>query len=138
MAQTPEAKLKKKIKKLLDAHGVYHFSPIGGPYSSRGVPDIICCADGKFIAIEVKAPGRLYNVTRLQAHNIEQIRKAGGIALVTDSIDHMEVYLRFHGVIKGNVGKANADVAGKANSSRRKRSHSSPGGRRSPGIHEVD
>jgi hypothetical protein len=39
---TPEAKVKNKVKKILDEYGVYHFSPQTGGYGRSGVPDIIC------------------------------------------------------------------------------------------------
>ena len=45
-----------------------------------GVPDILVCYQGRFIAIECKAgKGR---VTALQQSNLESIEKAGGVALV--------------------------------------------------------
>lgn len=44
------------------------------------MPDIIACFKGRFIAIECKAgKGKL---TELQKYNIEQIKSAGGLAIV--------------------------------------------------------
>ena len=43
----------------------------GGMYGSAGVPDVICCLDGRFFAFEVKTPeGRL---TKLQENTIHKI-----------------------------------------------------------------
>ena len=42
MADTPEARVKKKVKKLLDEMDVYHFSPYQAGMGSAGVLDIIC------------------------------------------------------------------------------------------------
>ena len=42
---TPEAKVKKKVYKLLKDNGAYYFSPIMGGYGKAGVPDIIACTD---------------------------------------------------------------------------------------------
>jgi Holliday junction resolvase len=86
MAQTPEAKVKAKIKKWLNGQGIYHFSPIGSAFGTHGVPDIICCAGGKFVAIEVKAPGKLGTLTENQKRHIEEIRDAGGVAVVADDL----------------------------------------------------
>jgi len=57
-----------------------------GRYASAGVPDIIGCYRGRFIALEVKRPGR--KPTPLQAATIAAIRKEGqGIAEVVTSVD---------------------------------------------------
>lgn len=79
---TPEVKVKNKVKKFLDSLGCYHFSPLSGGYGRSGVPDIIACFKGRFIAIECKAgKGKL---TELQKYNIEQIKSAGGLAIVVN------------------------------------------------------
>ena len=79
---TPEAKVKKKVKQILDKHGAYYFMPIGGPYAVQGVPDIICCIKGRFVGIECKANGN--KPTALQEREITKIREAWGVALVID------------------------------------------------------
>ena len=77
---TPEAKVKAKVKKILDGINAYHFSPMTGGYGRSGVPDIIVCYKGKFLAIECKAgKGTL---TELQKYNIEQIKANQGLAIV--------------------------------------------------------
>jgi Holliday junction resolvase len=80
MAMTAEAKVKAKIVKQLKALGAYYFAPIGGPYAKSGVPDIIICFRGKFIAIECKAGNN--KCTTLQRMNLDAIKEAGGIAVV--------------------------------------------------------
>jgi pantoate kinase len=80
MARTPEALVKKKIRAILDAEGIYYAMPIGTGYGNSGVPDFLCCVDGFFLAIEAKAgKGK---TTALQDAHIEKIRKAGGGACV--------------------------------------------------------
>ena len=80
MATTPEAKVKAKIKAILKAHNVYYAMPIGTGYGNSGVPDFLCCVNGKFLAIEAKAgKGK---VTALQHKNLREIQDAGGITLV--------------------------------------------------------
>lgn len=79
---TPEAAVKKKIKDILKELQCYSFSPIGGAYSSRGIPDIIGCLHGIFFGIEAKAgKGK---TTALQDRELQRIREAGGIALVVN------------------------------------------------------
>lgn len=82
MALTPEGKVKAKVVKILREEGVYYFFPATHGYGRSGVPDIICCVAGKFVAIECKAGGN--KPTALQVREIETIRQAGGVAVVTD------------------------------------------------------
>lgn len=79
---TPEAKVKKRIKDILQELQCYNFSPIGGAYSSRGVPDIVGCLNGVFFGIEAKAGKG--ETTALQDRELQRIRDAGGIALVVN------------------------------------------------------
>jgi Holliday junction resolvase len=80
MASTPEALVKKKIRKILDAEGVYYAMPIGTGYGNSGVPDFLCCVAGRFVAIEAKAGKG--TTTALQDDNIRRIRDAKGAAIV--------------------------------------------------------
>ena len=82
MAQTPEAKVKAKIKALFKNYSVYYAMPIGTGYGNSGVPDFLCCAGGHFLAIEAKANGG--KPTALQLKNINQINDCGGTAIVVD------------------------------------------------------
>lgn len=77
---TPESRVKDKIKKILKELDVYFFMPIGGMYSKIGVPDIICCYKGCFIAIECKAGNN--KPTALQERELRLIQEAGGYSLV--------------------------------------------------------
>lgn len=77
---TPERKVKAKVTKTLSGMKAYHCTPVTGGFGSSGVPDILVCYRGKFIAIECKAgKGKL---TALQQHNINAIQIAGGLTLV--------------------------------------------------------
>lgn len=91
---TPEAAVKKKIKDILKELQCYSFSPIGGAYSSRGVPDIIGCLHGIFFGIEAKAgKGK---TTALQDRELQRIRDAGGIGMVVneENIDSLKIALQ--------------------------------------------
>lgn len=82
MAATPEKKVKDKVVSILKDEGVYYFFPATHGYGRSGVPDIICCANGRFLAIECKAGTN--KPTALQVREIETIRTAGGIAVVAN------------------------------------------------------
>jgi len=82
MALTPEAKVKKKVKEILDQMGVYHFSPMQNGMGRAGIPDIIGCLEGQFLGIECKA-GR-GTTTALQERELTRIQNAGGYALVVN------------------------------------------------------
>jgi len=89
MAKTPECKVKDEIKKLLKQYGVYYIMPIGGAFSTIGVPDFLCCYKGRFIGIEAKAGSN--KPTALQEKNLEDIRKAGGVGLVINEKNLIEL-----------------------------------------------
>jgi hypothetical protein len=99
---TPESKVKDKVKKLLAAHGAYHFMPATHGYGSSGVPDIAVCLHGRFIGIECKANGG--KATALQLKNLRELSSAGGIAVLVDEtgLDDLEALLT--GVNKLNDG----------------------------------
>ncbi len=48
----------------------------------RGIPDMLICYKGNFLAWELKVPPNKLKARSLQAHNLESIRNAGGIARV--------------------------------------------------------
>lgn len=53
-----------------------------------GVPDLIACYRGFFVAFEVKRPGG--KATKIQEHEIERIKKCGGRAYVVDRSREVE------------------------------------------------
>jgi hypothetical protein len=89
MASTPEAKVKKQIRAILDEYGAYYAMPIGSGYGNSGVPDFLVCYKGWFIGIEAKAgQGK---VTALQEFNLNKIAKAGGVTLVINEVNMMRI-----------------------------------------------
>lgn len=82
MAQTPEKRVKTKVESVLKSEGAYYFFPATHGYGRSGVPDIIACVNGHFLAIECKAGGN--KPTALQTREIESIRLAGGVAVVAN------------------------------------------------------
>jgi Holliday junction resolvase len=82
MAQTPEKRVKTKVESILKGEGAYYFFPATHGYGRSGVPDIIACVNGRFLAIECKAGAN--KPTALQVREIELIRLAGGVAVVVN------------------------------------------------------
>ena len=93
MTITPEGKVKAKVKRVLDTHKVYHFSPPGMGLGRAGIPDIIACYDGRFIGIECKAGKG--QPTLLQSRELGRIDMAGGKTFVLreTNINELEDYL---------------------------------------------
>ena len=79
---TPEAKIKAKVKKILQDAGAYYSMPQTGGYGNSGTPDFLVCYRGEFFGIECKANGN--KPTALQLHHMSEIRKAGGRTFVVD------------------------------------------------------
>lgn len=96
---TPESKVKKACTAVLQRHGVYYFFPTMIGMGRVGIPDIICCLRGYFVAIECKAGS--HKPTALQTRELQRIRDAGGISMVIneDNLDTLEPFIkeRMHG-----------------------------------------
>lgn len=70
-----------QIKKFLESlPNTWFFKYWAGPYSKSGIPDIICCCNGRFVGIEVKAENG--HASELQKRNIELIQGAKGIGYI--------------------------------------------------------
>lgn len=81
MAQTPEGKVKDRIKRILKARHAYWYMPVS---NGMGAPalDFIVCYRGYFLSIEAKAPGK--KATARQVQTMNHIKNADGHALVVD------------------------------------------------------
>lgn len=63
----------------------------GGIYGTAGIPDIICCFRGHFVAFEVKTEkGKL---TKLQETTIQRIKDAKGKAYKVTSVEEVKEIL---------------------------------------------
>lgn len=73
---------RKKIKGVggwwLNFHG-------GSVYMPRGIPDIIGCFKGRFIALEVKRPGE--KTRKIQDHTLKLLRENGAVTGIVYGID---------------------------------------------------
>lgn len=74
-----ETTVTRKILALLESKGAFVAKYHGNEYSLAGMPDIIACFNGRFIAIEVKKDEH-EEPRRLQQAVMARIRASGGIA----------------------------------------------------------
>ena len=81
MARTgPAGGLQRRIQQAIKAAypRAFVFKVHGGPYQQAGIPDLLCCIDGHFFALEVKLPGGKHGLSPIQKAVINQIIDAGG------------------------------------------------------------
>jgi len=83
----PESRLSRKIIQELTSKGAFAFKIHGGPTMMAGLPDVIVCASGRFIGLEVKMPGQRGNVTTIQHHIHGKIVQALGVVAVVCSVN---------------------------------------------------
>ena len=89
MASTPEKNVIDQVVKTLKANGVYYFFPATFGMGRSGVPDIICCVEGRVLAIECKAGNN--KPTALQDREMNAIVTSGGSAMVINEENLPEV-----------------------------------------------
>jgi len=75
-----ESRFQSNVIRFLNEQGVWVVNIWGGGYQRAGIPDLLCCVNGLFVAVELKTEsGR---TSPLQDYNIEGIRKSNGHAIV--------------------------------------------------------
>jgi len=98
---TPEGQIKKEICEWLEAHRIFFWvtQSVGiagrknnSRFAGKGVSDINAVINGRFVAIEIKAPGG--KVSDDQTEFQEKTRKAGGIAFVARSLTDVRDWMR--------------------------------------------
>jgi hypothetical protein len=67
--------------------------PVPTGYGRRGPGDFICCANGKFLSIETKAPDG--EETELQEEDTKMVRKSKGIKIIIkmDNLHSLELII---------------------------------------------
>ena len=93
MANTPEKKVKERVKALCKHYGAYFTMPVMTGMASNGTPDFLICRAGQFAGVETKA-GR-GKPTKLQMVRLTEIVRSGGTALVINehNMDLFEEWL---------------------------------------------
>ena len=85
--------MKKAVRTLLDELGIYHFMPPANGFGRAGIPDIVACMDGHFIAIECKAGKG--TTTALQDRELNAILNHGGTVYIAreHNLDDLKLLL---------------------------------------------
>jgi Holliday junction resolvase len=84
-----EADLIRKIQAYLKTVPMlFSWKEHGGQYGTAGIPDIICCFNGRFVSFEVKIDKG--KTTALQEVTIKKILAAGGTAVVVRSVEEVK------------------------------------------------
>lgn len=81
----PEARISQAIRKLIKQRGGFAFKVWGNAQMMTGLPDLICCYRGVFVAFETKTPeGK--DPTARQSYVHRLIARAGGIVEVPRNV----------------------------------------------------
>lgn len=75
-----EKNFESRVRKFLNDEGCYEVKFFANSFTKSGIPDILCCCNGYFIAIEVKAPNG--KPSELQKWNINKINDEGGYGVI--------------------------------------------------------
>jgi len=79
------------MRHLKTVPGCFAWKEHGGMYGTAGLPDIIVCYRGRFVAFEVKTPsGKL---TKLQEITLTKIKAAKGEAFKVTSVEDVKSIL---------------------------------------------
>lgn len=90
-----EKRFEEKVKDYLTERGAWVLKTWSNGVQRKGVPDLLICHRGHFIAMEVKAVGGRFTDGDLQPWNICKINEAGGIAGVLIPTEGKEKFSRY-------------------------------------------
>ncbi len=79
--------IRKIVEYLKTVPNLFYWKEHGGMYGTAGIPDLIICYKGRFIAFECKVGKN--KPTVLQEMTIKQIIKAGGYAMVVRTVEEV-------------------------------------------------
>jgi hypothetical protein len=96
MAQTPEGKIKTKLRRKLKDLPVWVYIPQAGAFGKAGVPDILVLANGKLFGLECKADEKK-KPTDIQTRTMQLMTEHGAHCLVVYddiTIDQAITYIK--------------------------------------------
>ena len=85
---TSEKSITDAIRRYLKKIGAKTYKLHGGPHGHAGAPDIIGAYKGRFLALEVKRPGK--DASPLQKSELRGWEKAGAIAGKVESVQDVK------------------------------------------------
>ena len=94
-----EKQFENQIKKYLTEQGIWYVKYFANGFTKSGIPDILACCNGYFLAIEVKAENG--KPSELQLYHIEKIKQSGGHAVIVKPSQFDELKQLIRGLING-------------------------------------
>lgn len=107
MAQ--EKNFENRVKKFLEEQGCWYVKYFANAYTKSGIPDLLVCCNGYFVAVELKAPNG--KPSALQQWNIQKIKESGGIGIILYPKD-FEAFKSMIYSLKGGVTDAGVPFKG--------------------------
>lgn len=90
--QQNETKIKADILKMLRREFPQVWVYKSADKFTAGIPDLLCCAAGDFIGLEIKRPGK--GADPIQQFCINAINKSGGYATVVRSVEEVRQIMK--------------------------------------------
>lgn len=98
----PEARISSAIRRMVIERGGFAFKVWGNAQMMAGLPDLVCCYRGVFVAFETKTPTG--TTSAIQRHVIARIDRAQGVVRVprsvadaSDVLDRIDTWIALHG-----------------------------------------
>ena len=87
----PETRLQRQIQKVIVKRwpDAVVYKMHGSEFMEAGIPDLLCCIEGRYIAIEVKHPDTSHDVTPIQQAQMDRINRAQGLAFDATSSEEV-------------------------------------------------
>lgn len=82
-----EKTFENKVKKYIEDLGGWQVKFFANRMTKTGIPDILACINGYFVAIEVKAKNG--KPSELQKHHVKKINNADGYAIILYPQDYI-------------------------------------------------
>lgn len=98
-----EKGLETSLKKYLKDNNFWYVKTVAGNGMNKGIPDVLSCVKGRFIAFELKRPDHKGSATPVQKRNLNSISSSGGIGVLLDSMDFAKAVIDY--AENGNLSK---------------------------------
>ena len=84
-----ETQLKEKVQAYCKSLGLFCIKIAGGPRQRTGISDLLIVLPprGRLLAMELKAPGKLNEITPIQQNFLKHVDTVGGVAVGVDTLE---------------------------------------------------